>query len=589
MSDIHIEAPGGDGPALKAAIVALLAGQILAPLAIAPASNTLQIGLADAASPVAQTIAPQGVSAGTANTAGADFTLGGSIGTGNANGGAIQFAISLAGSTGSSQNARTNIVKLAGTGHLLWNTDNTYDIGASGATRPRTLHVGTSVIINGSTIASAAFKATGTSGNTVPLLDGANTWSAQQTLTGTGAQMVRGAASNTGVYEKWTNNGGNYYIGVESSTGGSLISGADAFTLAFVTESNRPMEWAINNSSRLKLTSSAFTLGGVAIPTISSSDILSNKTIASPTLSGTVAGTPTIASALTWSTAQQFPGNTGIKAADPHLAFFRANGTRNGYTQMLDAGRWIFSCETGTAGFNFGTNGSNVTIDGNVAMHAGNVATYALPIGGGTLTGTLRMQNGTQTQEITARFNSGGDYRYAGIKFEEVNTWDGEIQFWTTPVSGSAAAADAAYAKRFTISQAGGMYSTNATGGDKGTDTINAKAVYDDNVILTDLVSQFAATGQIDRVKYKDHPLLDAVQPWWFDPDSYAKFWKEAHHLPAMLSWEEEKKRPSLGQVVTRQTAELEIHAALLSNDNDRIKALQARVAHLERELLNAA
>lgn len=35
------------------------------------------------------------------------------------------------------------------TSHVLWNTDNTYDIGASGATRPRTLYVGTSVICGG--------------------------------------------------------------------------------------------------------------------------------------------------------------------------------------------------------------------------------------------------------------------------------------------------------------------------------------------------------------------------------------------------------------------------------------------------------
>lgn len=33
------------------------------------------------------------------------------------------------------------------TGHLLFSADNTYDIGASGATRPRTLYVGTSVIV----------------------------------------------------------------------------------------------------------------------------------------------------------------------------------------------------------------------------------------------------------------------------------------------------------------------------------------------------------------------------------------------------------------------------------------------------------
>lgn len=47
------------------------------------------------------------------------------------------------------------------------------------ATDGSTLAVGT-----GGTLATAAYKSTGTSGNTVPLLDGANTWSATQTFSG---------------------------------------------------------------------------------------------------------------------------------------------------------------------------------------------------------------------------------------------------------------------------------------------------------------------------------------------------------------------------------------------------------------------
>lgn len=39
----------------------------------------------------------------------------------------------------------TNICNFATTGHLLWNTDNTYDIGASGATRPRNIYAGGTV------------------------------------------------------------------------------------------------------------------------------------------------------------------------------------------------------------------------------------------------------------------------------------------------------------------------------------------------------------------------------------------------------------------------------------------------------------
>lgn len=123
-----------------------------------------RLGQSDAASPIAQTLSVQGVVATTANTAGADFTIDGSVSTGSAAGGAIQFAVSPAGGAGSSQNSLVNIVKINGDGKLLWNTDNTYDIGASGATRPRAIYAGTSVtapsiIVPGASSGSATIAA----------------------------------------------------------------------------------------------------------------------------------------------------------------------------------------------------------------------------------------------------------------------------------------------------------------------------------------------------------------------------------------------------------------------------------------------
>lgn len=59
------------------------------------------------------------------------------LGTGGV--GPLQFAISKTAA------APTNIFNIATSGHLLWNTDNTYDIGASGANRPRVLYVGTGI------------------------------------------------------------------------------------------------------------------------------------------------------------------------------------------------------------------------------------------------------------------------------------------------------------------------------------------------------------------------------------------------------------------------------------------------------------
>lgn len=69
------------------------------------AAATLQLGAADAAAPVAQTLGVQSVVAGTSNTAGTDFTINGSAGTGTGAGGSIVFKVAPAGSSGSAQNA----------------------------------------------------------------------------------------------------------------------------------------------------------------------------------------------------------------------------------------------------------------------------------------------------------------------------------------------------------------------------------------------------------------------------------------------------------------------------------------------------
>lgn len=70
-----------------------------------PAAATLRIGATDSATPVAQTIVVQNVITGTTDTAGANFTVSGSAGTGTGVGGSLIFQIAPAGSTGTSVNA----------------------------------------------------------------------------------------------------------------------------------------------------------------------------------------------------------------------------------------------------------------------------------------------------------------------------------------------------------------------------------------------------------------------------------------------------------------------------------------------------
>jgi hypothetical protein len=78
----------------------------------------LHLGAWDAAAPVAQTLGVQNVVGGTSNTAGANFTITGSQGTGTGAGGAIVFQTAPAGSTGSTQNALATAMTIASTGYV---------------------------------------------------------------------------------------------------------------------------------------------------------------------------------------------------------------------------------------------------------------------------------------------------------------------------------------------------------------------------------------------------------------------------------------------------------------------------------------
>lgn len=119
-----------------------------------------------------------------------------------------------------------------------------------------------------------------------------------------------------------------------------------------------------------------------------------------------------------------------------------------------------------------------------------------------------------------------------------------------------------------------GMVVGTPTGGDKGVGTINAGAVYDDNVLLTDLVLDVAVDGAFDETKYANHPIAREVAAWWFDADQYADFWRANRHLPGMVQFTPETK-PSTGESITRLTAVVETQAALIESLNRRLKALE--------------
>jgi hypothetical protein len=76
------------------------------------------LGLADAASPVAQTISVQSVVAGTTNTAGANLSINGSQGTGTGAGGSLLLRTAPAGSSGTTQNALVTALAITSAGNV---------------------------------------------------------------------------------------------------------------------------------------------------------------------------------------------------------------------------------------------------------------------------------------------------------------------------------------------------------------------------------------------------------------------------------------------------------------------------------------
>jgi hypothetical protein len=90
------------------------------------AAANLQLGAADAAAPVAQTLSVQSVVAGTSNTAGANLTIAGSQGTGTGAGGSIVFQVAPAGASGTAQNSLATFAEM--TSARVFNFYNTTDV-----------------------------------------------------------------------------------------------------------------------------------------------------------------------------------------------------------------------------------------------------------------------------------------------------------------------------------------------------------------------------------------------------------------------------------------------------------------------------
>ena len=73
--------------------------------------------------------------------------------------------------------------------------------------------------------------------------------------------------------------------------------------------------------------------------------------------------------------------------------------------------------------------------------------------------GNIELSDSTYSNIPEIRFtaNSGGRYVYAGIKADEDNSYNGHLEFWTTPTSANHTAANATFAERMRITAAGNV------------------------------------------------------------------------------------------------------------------------------------
>lgn len=124
------------------------------------------------------------------------------------------------------------------------------------------------------------------------------------------------------------------------------------------------------------------------------------------------------------------------------------------------------------------------------------------------------------------------------------------------------------------------------TGGDKGVGTLNATAVYDDNVLLTDYVFDLAYDGKL-HPEDKDDPNAIRFDPRLLDPDYFAEKTREARALPGFVNrrnWTE-ATRPSTGQLLQDVWEIVEVQAVHIEKLNARIKALEAANDNIEQRL----
>lgn len=260
-----------------------------------------------------------------------------------------------------------------------------------------------------------------------------------------------------------------------------------------------------------------------------------------------------------------------------------------------------------------GTDGKTLTISNTLTLTATDGSTLAIGAGGtlasaayvatGTSGATIPLLNGNNTwsgannfaNTLTASFvdgnialnctNAGGT---SFIRFQDAST--NKFEFGSQ-------AATTFYCYDYNVGQfflhylgtgsgtlqlmetAGGVTVGAPTGGSMGNGTLNAKAVYDDSVLLTDYVfDKFVGRER----KYTDavQKKFDGLDPAMFTPAGYGAFWKEHGKLfdmPDVDDCIDGLVKMPLGMMAHRLMQTDELQAIHIDNHEQRIAALESR------------
>ena len=199
---------------------------------------------------------------------------------------------------------------------------------------------------------------------------------------------------------------------------------------------------------------------------------------------------------------------------------------------------------------------------------------------------------------VVYRFRNSAAANFSGVK------WGSKLKTATAGAESCEAFIETRQAgasnQRFIVGN--GLYTPNAVGGDKGLDTINAGAVFDDNVLLTCYVLEAATHGTIDAAKWDatvdDRGAAGAPRASWdrsvheparrfaaerfglLDPERYGDVWRAAGHLPSMPSpteWHRRGNKLPIGEVLQRLWEAVELQAVHIDRLNRQITDMRVR------------